>query len=195
MLYLASKSPRRAELLRQIGLEPRLLDVDVPEIRAPGERPEDYVRRVARDKARAGAALLADPAVGGSAADAVVLGADTEVVLDDEVFGKPVDAADAAAMLERLAGRSHRVISAVCCVGAGREAEAMQVSNVTIAALSADDIAHYVDSGEAFGKAGAYAIQGRAAAFIPHLSGSHSSVMGLPLHETAALLRTFGIRI
>jgi len=187
MLHLASRSPRRAQLLEQLGLRFDLLDVEVPECRAPGEPPEDYVRRVAREKA--GAGLLQVAAV----PSALVLGADTEVVLDDHVFGKPADAADAGRMLRLLAGRSHRVLSAVCLVDGGREAMALQVSEVRFAGLDDAGIAAYVASGEPMGKAGAYAIQGRAAAFIEHLSGSYSGVMGLPLWETARLLRDFGV--
>jgi septum formation protein len=187
MLYLASQSPRRRQLLEQIGIRFGVLDVEVPEVRADGEPAESYVSRVAREKA--GAGLLK---VMGSPG-AVVLGADTEVVLGDEVFGKPRDADDAAAMLRRLSGRTHRVVSVVWLVSAGREEHAVQVSEVSIATLSDADIAAYIATGEAFGKAGAYAIQGHAAAFIAHLSGSHSSVMGLPLHETARLLAAFGV--
>lgn len=187
MLYLASQSPRRRQLLEQIGIAFEVIDVDVPEQRTAGESPEHYVSRVARDKARAGFALVAhEPG-------AVALGADTEVVLDDRVFGKPVDAADAAAMLATLAGRTHRVVSVVWCVRAGAEDSALSISDVRFAALDATTIAAYVAGGEAFGRAGAYAIQGRAATFIEHLSGSYSGVMGLPLFETAGLLRRFGI--
>ena len=186
-LYLASQSPRRRQLLEQVGLRFRVLDVDVPEVRAPGETPDAYVDRVAREKARAGyARVAAEP-------DAVVLGADTEVVLEDRVFGKPIDAADAEAMLAALAGRMHRTVSAVWCVGAQGEAGVMSMSDVTFAPLDGADVAAYVASGEAFGRAGAYAIQGRAAAFVSHLSGSYSGVMGLPLHETTQLLARFGI--
>lgn len=187
MLYLASQSPRRRELLQQIGRDFGLLDVDVPEERAPGESALDYVSRVAREKA--GAGLLKVVAV----PKAVVLGADTEVILDDDVFGKPADAAAAAAMLRRLSGRTHLAVSAVWVIDAGRESHAISRSEVTFAELSDDDIARYVASGEAFGRAGAYAIQGRAAEFIAHLSGSYSGVMGLPVFETARLLRDFGI--
>jgi septum formation protein len=129
----------------------------------------------------------------GGVPGAVVLGADTEVVLDDEVFGKPVDAAHATAMLRRLSGRSHKAISAVWCVSAGREERALSVSEVTFTALAEPAIAAYVASGEPIGRAGAYAIQGRAAAFISGLSGSFSGVMGLPLFETMELLRRYGI--
>lgn len=182
MLYLASKSPRRAELLGRLDQPHRLLDVDVPEVRAPGEGAADYVRRVARDKARAGWKQVAGQP------GARVLGADTEVLLDEEVFGKPRDAADAMAMLRRLSGRTHRVLSALVLVEADGEREAQSVTEVRFAPLSDAAIAAYVATGEPLGKAGAYAIQGRGEAFVEHLSGSHSGVMGLPLHETARLL-------
>ncbi|WP_036140274.1 Maf family protein [Luteibacter sp. 9135] len=183
MLYLASQSPRRRELLGQIGEAHRTLDVDVEEIRAAGESPDEYVSRVARDKAHAGFALVA------AEPDARVLGADTEVVQGDEVFGKPRDAVDAVAMLRRLSGNEHRVISAVWLVEAGEQRRVVSVSTVRFASLSDHDIASYIDTGECFGKAGAYAIQGRAAAFVAHLSGSYTGVMGLPLFETSRLLR------
>jgi len=187
MLYLASQSPRRAQLLEQLGLRFGVLNVDIVERREADEAAIDYGRRVAREKAGAGLLKVM------SSAGAVVLGADTEVVLDDEVFGKPIDADDAARMLARLAGRTHRVVSAVCVLSAGREAQIVQVSEVTFAALDAAQIATYVATSEPFGKAGGYAIQGAAAAFIEHLSGSYSGVMGLPLFETAQLLRDFGV--
>lgn len=187
VLYLASQSPRRRELLRQLGVDFSVLDVDVPEHREPGEPPEDYVSRVAREKA--GAGLMQVVALPG----AVVIGADTEVVLDDEVFGKPADGDAALRMLRRLSGRTHRALSVVWCVSAGREEHAMSESLVEFTRLDDADIAAYIASGEPFGKAGAYAIQGRAAAFVKHLAGSHSGVMGLPLRETAELVRRFGI--
>ena len=187
MLFLASQSPRRRQLLDQVGIRFDLVTVDVLEIRAPGESPMDYVSRVAREKAGAGLLEI------GAAAGAVVLAADTEVVLGDEVFGKPADAADAAAMLRRLAGCEHRVITVVWCVSAGREERVVNESIVVFAALSDAEIAAYVASGEPLGRAGAYAIQGRAAAFIRRIEGSYSSVMGLPLYETVNLLRRFGI--
>lgn len=186
MIYLASQSPRRHELLNQLGVPHARLDVDVPEQRQAGEPPAAYVSRVAREKA--GAGLLAVQ----SRPDAIVLGADTEVVLDDVVYGKPADADDAARMLRELSGRRHQVITAVWLVSAAREEHALNVTDVRFAALDAADIAAYVASGEAFGKAGGYAIQGRAGAFVERIEGSHSSVMGLPLFETAALLRKFG---
>ncbi len=165
MLYLASQSPRRRELLAQLGVAFEALPVDVAEVRATNEPAQTYVERVARDKAVAGLALVIerDP-------DATVLGADTEVVLDDRVFGKPRAAADAAAMLRALSGRTHRVISAACCVDARREQKATSVSEVAFAPLSEQEINTCVATGEPFGKAGAYAIQGRAAAFIAHLA-------------------------
>jgi septum formation protein len=186
MLYLASQSPRRRQLLEQLGLRFAVLDVDVPELHREGEPPEDYVSRVAREKA--GAGLLQVAAVAG----AIVLGADTEVVLDGEVFGKPADAAAATAMLRRLQGRRHRVISTVWLLSAGREEQAVSQSEVGFAPMDEAAIAAYVASGEPYGRAGAYAIQGLAASHIDHLSGSFSGVMGLPLYETAQLLRHFG---
>lgn len=187
MLHLASQSPRRRELLARLGVPFGVIDVDIPEQRGASEPAEDYVRRVAREKA--GAGLLEVVAV----PDALVLGGDTEVVLDDEVFGKPRDEADAASMLRRLSGRTHRVISAVSLVSAGREAQAVSNSEVSFAVLDDAAIARYVASGEAMGRAGAYAIQGVAQAFVSNLSGSYSGVMGLPLFETAQLLRRFGV--
>ena len=186
-LYLASQSPRRRQLLEQVGIRFDTVDVEVPELRAPGEPPADYVSRVAREKAGSGLLKLA------GAPGAVVLGADTEVVLGDEVFGKPADAAHAADMLRRLSGRAHLAISGVWCVSAGREERALSVSEVVFAPLSERAISAYVASGEPIGRAGAYAIQGRAAAFISRLSGSYSGVMGLPLFETVELLRRYGI--
>ncbi|MBJ7574295.1 Maf family nucleotide pyrophosphatase [Luteimonas sp. MC1828] len=187
MLHLASQSPRRRELLARLGLDFGVLDVEVAEVRAAGEAPASYVARVAREKAGAGLLrVVAVPA-------AVVLGSDTEVVLDDTVFGKPADAAEAAAMLRRLSGRSHQVLTAVSLVSAGREASVLVATDVTFADLSDEDIADYVASGEPMGRAGAYAIQGGAERFVARLAGSYSGVMGLPLHETAELLRGFGI--
>jgi len=187
MLYLASQSPRRRELLQQLGVAHTTLDVEVPEVRAEGEAPEAYVSRVARDKAKAGLALVA------GAPDALVIGSDTEVVLDGEVFGKPADAEQAAAMLRRLSARTHAVISAVWAVDAHRARCEVCISKVRFAALDEASIASYVATGEPFGKAGGYAIQGRGAALVEHLEGSYSCVMGLPLFETARLLRGFGV--
>jgi len=189
MLYLASRSPRRRALLARLGIAFSVLDVAVTEIRADGESAQDYVCRVAREKALAGLRAAGD------AADALVLGADTEVVLDGEVFGKPQNAADAAAMLRRLSGRTHEVLTALTLVSPTREASALSRTQVRFAELDEATIARYVASGEPFGKAGAYAIQGVAECLVEHLVGSHSGVMGLPLHETARLLGGFGIEI
>jgi septum formation protein len=189
MLYLASQSPRRRELLGRLGLEFGLIDLDLPEHRQPGEPALEYVRRVAREKAGAGLLkVVANPS-------ALVLGSDTEVVLDDEVFGKPRDAADAAAMLRKLSGRTHQVISAVSLVSPSREAQAVSISQVGFAELDDAAIERYVATGEPMGKAGAYAIQGYAEVFVSRLDGSYSGVMGLPLHETARLLREFGVGV
>lgn len=187
MLYLASQSPRRRELLTQLGLEFALLDVEVEERRQPGEPPQDYVLRVAREKAGAGLMQVA------AVPDALVLAADTEVVLDAEVFGKPSDAQEAERMLRRLAGRTHEVLSAVWVLNGGSERSALSRSRVGFAALGEDRLRAYLASSEWRGKAGAYAIQGRAAAFVTHLEGSYSGVVGLPLFETAELLRGFGV--
>lgn len=187
MLHLASRSPRRRELLARLGVRFELVDVDVPEQRAPEEPAEDYVLRVAREKA--GAGLLEVVAVPG----AVVLGADTEVVLDGEVFGKPRDADDAAGMLRRLSGRTHEVITVVALVSAGREAHAVSRSRVSFAPLTGADIAAYVATGEPMDRAGSYAIQGGAERFVTRLDGSFSGVMGLPLHDTGELLKEFGV--
>ena len=188
MLYLASRSPRRSELLARLGLPFQTLDLDVAEVRAVGETPRDYVQRVAADKARAGLAhvLAADPA-------AVVVGSDTEVVLGERVFGKPADAEDAAAMLAALSGRAHQVMTAVVLASAGGLSVDLVVSEVTFAALEHAHIAAYVATGEPFGKAGAYAIQGEAERFITHLAGSYSGVMGLPLYQTDRLLAGAGL--
>jgi len=189
MLYLASQSPRRRELLGQIGLQFGVLEVNVPEQRLPGEPPVDYVSRVAREKAGAGLLQVM------SNHTAVVLGADTEVVFEDVVYGKPVDAEDAARMLRELSGKTHSVITVVWLMNAGNEQHAVNESQVRFKTLGEDEIKRYIDSQECFGKAGAYAIQGRAASFIENLQGSHSSVMGLPLFETSQLLKKFGITV
>ncbi|AVP97068.1 septum formation inhibitor Maf [Ahniella affigens] len=186
-LFLASQSPRRQELLSQIGVTFAQIDAPIDEVRGDGEPPLDYVRRVAREKA--GAGWLAVAAIPG----AVVLAADTEVVLDGRVYGKPASREEAEAMLRSLSGRTHQVISAVAVMNAGREQEAHCITTVRFAAWSESSLQRYLDSGESFGKAGAYAIQGRAAAMIDRIEGSYSGVMGLPLFETAQLLRAFGL--
>jgi septum formation protein len=182
-LILASASPRRCELLRLLDLPFAVLTAEVPEHPAPQESAEAYGLRVAQAKAQA--VLDRHPLDPGDA----VLGADTEVILDGRIFGKPVDAEDAVAMLTRLSGRCHEVITALALHRHGRWHRVAQRSRVHMAALSPERIRAYVASGEPMGKAGAYAIQGRAAAFISHLEGSYSGVMGLPLYETSELLR------
>jgi len=184
MIYLASKSPRRRALLARLGIGFDVLEIDVPELRAAGERADDYVQRVARDKALAGLAMKPD---------AIVLGADTEVVLDDHVFGKPRDDIEAAAMLRRLSGRTHEVLTAVVMVSQSRQASALSRTEVSFSTLTDPEITTYIASGEPMGKAGGYAIQGAAERFVHRLCGSYSGVMGLPLFETSALLRPFGI--
>lgn len=187
MLYLASKSPRRRELLGRLGLSFGMLDLDLPEERQPGEPAEEYVRRVAREKAGAGLlTVVGNPS-------AVVLGSDTEVILDDEVFGKPRDDAHAREMLRRLSGRTHAVVSAVSLVSPSREAQVVATSQVTFDPIDDAQIDAYLATGEHRGKAGAYAIQGAAEAFVARLDGSYSGVMGLPLRETSRLLREFGL--
>lgn len=185
MIYLASASPRRQELLRQIGVEFEVMPSHIHEVRQPGESPRDYVMRVARDKARFVTGQVRKRGLPWRP----VLGADTEVVLGDEVLGKPRDRAHGLDMLRRLAGRTHEVLTGLCLVTEDAELTAMNESRVTFAALSDVDIARYWESGEPDGKAGAYAIQGKAAAFIARLEGSYSGVMGLPLYEVTELLR------
>jgi septum formation protein len=187
-LYLASSSPRRRELLSQIGVSFRTVTPDIPEQVLPEESPEAYVRRLALEKAAAGLLLADGPAI--------IIGSDTSVVLDDDILGKPCDKADGLAMLARLSGRSHRVLTAVALMDdGGRKASRLSVSEVVFSNLSTAQCQAYWDTGEPSDKAGGYAIQGRAAAFIEHLSGSYSGVMGLPLFETAELLQAFGIPV
>ncbi len=185
MLYLASQSPRRRELLEQIAVPYRPLSVDVDETPRPGEAPDDFVQRVACDKARAGRLLVDD--------DALVLGADTAVVVDGDILGKPVDRQQAGAMLARLSGREHQVLTGVCLASAAGQNCVLSRSTVRFTPLSREQIDAYIATGEPDDKAGAYAIQGRAALFIEHLQGSYSGVMGLPLYETGQLLRSSGL--
>ena len=187
-IYLASMSPRRQELLQQIGVEYALLKVEIDETPKPGEQPVDFVRRLALEKARAGHAQL----VGTDAMP--VLGADTAVVIGDTIMGKPHDRAHGIAMLEELSGRTHQVMTAVALVGA-HEAVQVSISDVTFDTLDAGVCEAYWATGEPADKAGGYAIQGLASAFVTQLEGSYSGVVGLPLNETAALLREFDIYI
>lgn len=182
-LYLASGSPRRRELLTQLGLSFERLSNDVEERRHPGETAEQYVRRLARDKALAGVAV-AD-------LDLPVLGADTLVVLNNHVLEKPADADAAAAMLAMLSGKTHEVLTAVALADRQRILECLVVTEVTFRTLTPEDIAGYVASGEPMDKAGAYGIQGLGGNFVRKINGSYHAVVGLPLVETAELFSHF----
>jgi septum formation protein len=186
LIHLASRSPRRRELLDQIGVSWATVDQDVDETLGAGESPEVFVVRLALEKARAGWHTLDAGVVN-------VLGADTVVVVDGEVMGKPADEGEARAMLDRLSGRSHRVLTGVALVDGEREATRLSVNNVSLREISRDEMRRYWASGEPVDKAGAYAIQGRGAVFVTHLDGNYSGVMGLPLFETADLLDDFGL--
>ena len=194
-IYLASQSPRRSQLLEQLGVRHTLLlpntdgdvveDAEAIEALRPGEAPRAYVDRVTGLKLDAAVARLARRGL----PLAPVLCSDTTVALGRTIYGKPEDAQDAARMLGELAGRTHRVLTAVALQVGARRLTALSVSRVTFAALSPAQVAAYVATGESMGKAGAYGIQGRAAAHVQQLSGSYSGIMGLPLYETAQLLR------
>ena len=190
-IYLASQSPRRRQLLDQLGVRHELLvadadeDAEALEATRPGELPTAYVQRVTLAKLRAARERLARR--GWKAAP--ILCADTTVALGRRILGKPADAADAVQMLTRLAGRSHRVISGVALFDGRRTTSNLNISRVRFAALSRAEIEAYVASGEPIGKAGAYAIQSQAASWIEHIEGSYSAVMGLPLFEPARLLK------
>ena len=198
-VYLASQSPRRRQLLDQIGVrhEPLLPspeeDTEALEVRRPREAPLVYVRRVTLAKLAAAGERWRSRGLPA----APILCADTTVALGMRILGKPCDAADALATLRLLAGHTHRVLTAVAVGDSGSPirppAFAVSVSRVRFAAVADADLERYVAGGEAFGKAGAYAIQGAAAAWIEHIAGSHSGIMGLPLHETARLLRGAGV--
>jgi nucleoside triphosphate pyrophosphatase len=198
-VYLASKSPRRQELLRQLGVEfaeLRLREApgrrrDVVEDPRKDELALDYVKRIARSKATIGWPRM----VRRGLPRRPVLGADTEVVLGGATFGKPRDALDAVRMLTLLSGRTHKVITAVAVSWEAQILRAVSTSNVTFRTLAREEIERYVATGEPFDKAGAYAIQGRAAAFITRLEGSYSGVMGLPLCETADVLARIGFAV
>ncbi|GAB4289295.1 MAG: nucleoside triphosphate pyrophosphatase [Thiohalomonadaceae bacterium] len=180
MIFLASSSPRRRELLTQIGVAHQVVEVHVDEALHAGEAPELYVVRLALAKAQAGQAICSHWPV---------LGADTAVVIDGAILGKPRDRADGLAMLARLSGRTHHVYTGVALVDAAGEAQTrLSVTAVTFRAIADGERAAYWDSGEPADKAGGYAVQGLGAIFIERLEGSYSGVMGLPLFETAALL-------
>ncbi len=186
-IYLASSSPRRQALLEQIGVRYHVVEVSVDETWDGRESPQEYVQRLALQKARAARRIVADNML-------PVLAADTAVVLDGQILGKPKDRRDALGMLERLSGRRHQVLTAVALVNE-REAVRTSLSTVTFAATTPAQRAAYAASGETDDKAGAYAIQGRAAIFIERVEGSYSGVMGLPLFETAELLHDCGIEV
>lgn len=186
-IYLASSSPRRQTLLEQIGVRYHVVEVSVDETWDGREPPQEYVNRLALQKARTARQIVADNTL-------PVLAADTAVVLDSQILGKPKDRRDALSMLERLSGRRHQVLTAVALVNE-REAVRTSISTVTFTAITPAQRAAYAASGEADDKAGAYAIQGRAAVFIERVEGSYSGVMGLPLFETAELLRDCGIEV
>ena len=187
-LYLASASPRRRELLSQLGLTYEVVPADVDESHLPGETPADYVVRLARLKAETAAARLGRPAK-------PVLGADTTVVVEGEVLGKPVGREQGLAMLAKLAGRQHEVLSAVALWSARGVTSALSLSRVRFRDIPAAEARAYWDTGEPADKAGGYGIQGRGAVFVTELMGSYSGVMGLPLYETAELLRAAGVEV
>ena len=190
-IYLASQSPRRSELLQQIGIKFRVLVPDVNEAALPREAPTEYVERIARLKAEVAWARVVERRM----QRYPVLAADTAVILGRRILGKPQNDAEAASMLQSLSGRTHQVITAVAMAFEGKLKVARSESAVTFRRLTADEIAHYVASGEPHDKAGAYAIQGLAAAFISRIEGSYSGVMGLPLFETSRLLKSFGVQV
>lgn len=184
-LHLASSSPRRKEILAALGLTFSVSSADVDEHRLDGESAGDMVLRLARDKARAGSP-------GG---EVIVIGADTSVVLGDQIFGKPVDQADALDMLARLSGRTHQVLTGVAVWADGEMRAAMSATDVQFREISPDESLAYWQSGEPADKAGAYAIQGRGGVFVEAISGSYSGVVGLPVFETMMLLRDAGLRV
>lgn len=185
MIYLASTSPRRTELLQQIDIAHECLAIDIDETQEIGEAPEDYVVRMAQEKCIAGVAMRPS--------GLSVLAADTTVVIDKQCLGKPVNEEDAFRMLQRLSGRPHEVLSAVALHSGDVCRYRLSRSEVVFREIDAEEIKLYWQTGEPKGKAGAYAIQGRAAVFIQKLTGSYSGVMGLPLMETYQLLREAGI--
>ena len=196
-VYLASQSPRRAQLLEQIGVAHRPLlplpdeDAEALERHLPGELPAHYVQRVTAAKLLAAQRRLQRQDL----PPGPILCADTTVALGRRILGKPVDARDACASLHALSGRTHRVLTAVAVSSGRQQVHALSVSHVRLADLPLAVINAYVDSGEPFGKAGAYAIQGALAGWIAHIAGSHSGIMGLPLHETAQLLRRMHVAL
>jgi septum formation protein len=181
-LVLASASPRRRELLAQAGFTFDVLAADIPEVRKPGEDPVRFVTRLAREKAEAVAGEHNLPP------ETIVLGADTIVLVDDEVLGKPKDAFDAVRMLRLLSGRSHQVITGVCLAKGRERQRAAEVTFVRFATLSDEEIEEYVATGEPLDKAGAYAIQGRAGRWVPRIHGCYFNVVGLPLALVSSMI-------
>ena len=195
-VYLASQSPRRRQLLEQMGVRCELLlpdaseDAEALEAERQGELPLAYVQRVTRAKLHAARQRLQQRQL----PPAPILCSDTTVALGRRIHGKPQDAADAAAILLQLSGRTHRVITAVAVASGAAEHLAVSTSRVSFAELSAETLERYIASGEPFGKAGAYGIQGAAGAWVKRIDGSYTGIMGLPLYETAELLRAVGVR-
>lgn len=190
MIYLASRSPRRAELLRQIGVEFEVFASDVDERQLGTESPEEYVSRLAQTKARVAAAEIAEKKTSW-----VVLAADTTIAIDGDIIGKPADPGQCRCFLRRLSAREHLVLTAVAVATNERLDLRLTRNRVKFRELSEAEIASYCSSPEPMDKAGAYAIQGKAAVFVERLEGSYSAVMGLPLCETAELLRAANIEI
>jgi len=186
-VVLASQSPRRRDLLTLVGVAHEVRPADVDESVRPGEAPDAYVRRLAGEKARAVADALGDPG-------AAVVAADTTVVVDGEILGKPADAAEARAMVRRLAGRAHEVFTGMAVVRGPRLADAVERVGVTFRPLGDDEIAAYVATGEPMDKAGAYGIQGYGATIVERVDGDYFAVMGLSLRRTVALLGEVGVR-
>jgi septum formation protein len=197
-LILASASPRRAELLRAAGYSFEILAVDVDESIRPGESPAVYVRRLAAEKSAAALRRITafPPTTLGTAtpAAAIILGADTTVVVDGEILAKPVDDEDGARMLRRLSGKAHQVLTGISLRQGAYEAGRVEATSVVFRALIEEEIAWYVESGEGRDKAGGYAIQGLASRFIPRIEGSYSNVVGLPVACVAELLPEIGYR-
>jgi septum formation protein len=196
-IYLASQSPRRAQLLEQIGVRFELLlpdaseDAESLEAALPGEAPAKYVARVTALKLNAAVTRMQRRGLPA----APVLCSDTTVALGRTIYGKPANGQDAQRMLGELSGRTHRVLTAVAVQKGKARAQVLSTSRVTFSTISRAQIRAYVATSEPMGKAGAYAVQGRAAAYIAHISGSYSGIMGLPMFETAQLLRTLGIKL
>ena len=185
-IYLASASPRRRDLLEQIGIAFQIRPADLPEVPLPGERPLDFARRMARDKATTVGQQL-------TAEGRPVLGADTVVALDQRIFGKPRDQSEAQAMLADLSDATHRVMTAVAVLAQGRIEDRVSISEVRLRATTAAERYAYAATEEPLDKAGGYAVQGLGAVFVEAIKGSYSGVVGLPLAETCALLRRFGL--